>query len=204
MEGWLFSRKHQSKVTNRRTMAEKSDGKDEETDVESEIIEGAEPEILTPEQQMERDLEVALSRAEAAEKEITYREADLQNALKKSAKEKSKLIRYSGMNLARRMLGVLDDVDRALATVSDSAEIDEKYISDLNLLRDRLWQELSTDGVTLVETKGVIFDPNLHDAITTIPATDELPSGIIVEVMEPGYHYKDRLLRAAKVVVSTD
>ena len=74
-----------------------------------------------------------------------------------------------------------------------------KYI----LIRSKLWQELTQDGVTHIQAFNSDFDPNLHEAITTVPPTDEFPSGKIVEVLEEGYMYKDRLLKASKVVVSS-
>ena len=78
----------------------------------------AEEEVEEPEE--ERDpLEVALERAEFAEKEIAYKEAEIQNVRKRMMGEKADLIQYGGMGLARRMLTILGDVDRAMAGIED-------------------------------------------------------------------------------------
>ena len=147
------------------------------------------------------ELELAVSRAEKAEAEIAYKDAEVQNVRKKMAQEKSNLIRYSGLNLSRRMLSVLSDVDRALSSIGDDDE--SPMAVGMKLMRKRLWQELSSDGVDIIKTTGEMFNPAIHEAISTIPETEEYPSGTIVEVLEEGYMYKDRLLQASKVVVSS-
>ena len=147
------------------------------------------------------ELEIAISRAEKAEAEIAYKDAEVQNVRKKMAQEKSNLIRYSGLNLSRKLLSVLSDVDRAISSIDDD---DESPIAvGMNLIRKRLWQELSSEGVELIKTTGEMFNPAFHEAISTIPETEEYPSGTIVEVLEEGYMCKDRLLMASKVVVSS-
>ena len=67
-------------------------------------------------------LEEATQRAEKAEKEIAYKEAEIQNVRKRLMAEKSTLIQYGGMGLARRMIPILNDVDRALQQVEDGDE----------------------------------------------------------------------------------
>ncbi|MBT6972081.1 MAG: nucleotide exchange factor GrpE [Euryarchaeota archaeon] len=146
----------------------------------------------------------AEAKAEAAEKEIGYRDAEIQNVQRRLAKEKSELIQYASMNLSRRMLSVIDDVDRALANIPAEVSGEIKPVLDgLKLLRDKTWTELKASGVAAMESKGKPFNPKNHEALTTIPATEEFPAGTIIDVIEPGYMFKERLLRAAKVVVSS-
>lgn len=170
-------------------------GEDEPVIDEDESAELAEVEVIEID-----ELEIAISRAEKAESEIAYRDAEVQNIRKKMAQDKSNLIRYSGLNLSRKMLSVLGDVDRALSSIED----DESPMAvGMKLIRKRLWQELSSDGVELIQTTGAEFNPAIHEAISTIPESEEYPSGTIVEVLEEGYMYKDRLLQPSKVVVSS-
>ena len=147
-------------------------------------------------------LEEALARAEKAEKEIAYKDAEVQNVRKRLMAEKADLIQYSGMGLARRMLTVLGDVDRALGNLDkdDSSAVAQ----GLRLLRNKMWHELSADGVTPIEAKGKSFDPAKMEAITTIPASDAFATGHVVDVLEAGYMYKQRILLAARVVVASD
>ena len=147
-------------------------------------------------------LEEALARAEKAEKEIAYKEAETQNVRKRMMAEKSELIQYGGMGLARKMLTILSDVDRALSSLDD--EDQTPVAQGLRLLRNKMWHELSGEGVTAIEAKGKQFDPAKMEAITTIPASENFPSGSVVDVLEAGYMYKQRILIAARVVVSSD
>ncbi len=147
-------------------------------------------------------LEEALLRAEKAEKEIAYKDAEIQNVRKRLMAEKSELIQYSGMGLARRMLTVLGDVDRALDNLDD--EDTSAVAQGLRLLRNKMWHELSADGVTAIEAKNQAFDPAKMEAITTIPASEAFPSGHVVDVLESGYMYKQRVLLAARVVVASE
>ncbi len=173
------------------------------TDEEVEIASEEESEEV-PEPTMEELLALAEAKAEAAEKEISYRDAEIQNIQRRMAKEKSELIQYSSMNLSRRFLSVLDDVDRALKAIpEDMVEQNSSVVEGLTLMRDRIWSELEGVGVKSLDCKGKEFDPNLHEALTTVPADDDNPTGKIIDVIEEGYMFKEKLLRAAKVVVTS-
>tara|TARA_B100001093_G_scaffold379250_1_gene364597 strand:- start:3186 stop:3767 length:582 start_codon:yes stop_codon:yes gene_type:complete len=159
------------------------------------LADSVEVEVLDP-------LEEALMRAEKAEKEIAYKDAEIQNVRKRLMGEKAELIQYSGMGLARRMLTVLGDVDRAIENLDkDDASA---VAQGLRLLRNKMWHELSADGVTAIEAQNQPFDPAKMEAITTIPSSDAYPSGNVVDVLESGYMYKQRVLLAARVVVASD
>ena len=159
------------------------------------LAESVEVEVLDP-------LDEAIMRAEKAEKEIAYKDAEIQNVRKRLMAEKAELIQYSGMGLARRMLTVLGDVDRALDNLDkdDSSAVAQ----GLRLLRNKMWHELSADGVTAIEAKDLPFDPAKMEAITTIPSSDAFPPGNVVDVLESGYMYKQRVLLAARVVVASE
>lgn len=159
------------------------------------LADSVEVEVLDP-------LEEALLRAEKAEKEIAYKDAEIQNVRKRLMAEKAELVQYSGMGLARRMLTVLGDVDRALDNLDK--EDSSAVAQGLRLLRNKMWHELSADGVTAIEAKDQPFDPAKMEAITTIPASDAFPSGNVVDVLESGYMYKQRVLLAARVVVASE
>ena len=163
----------------------------EETTTEDSEIENVVEEIVE-----EIDpLTQAIQRAEAAEKEISYRDAEIQNVRKRLMSEKASAIQYGGMGMARKMLNILYDIDRALSVNEDEG---------LALIRSKMWSELSTDGVTKIETKGGKFDPTKMEAITTLPPSDEYPANSVIDELESGYMYKDRVLTPARVVVSSD
>ena len=178
---------------------ETSDSHDDETpdfeEVEEQIELAEHVEPVDP-------LEEAIQRAETAEKEIAYKDAEIQNVRKRLMAEKSALIQYGGMGLARRMIPILNDVDRALSQVDEDDE--SPVAQGLRLLRNKLWRELEADGIKAIDARGNEFNPATMEAITTIPASEQFPAGQVIDVLEPGYMYKERVLRAARVVVATE
>ena len=167
-------------------MGDNEDESENQPEEEIEVVE--EVEEIDP-------LAEALARADAAEKEISYRDAEIQNVRKRLMAEKAIAIQFGGMGLARKMLTVLADVDRALSVSEDEG---------LSLIRSKMWTELSSDGVTKIETKGERFDPTKMEAITTLPPSDDYPANIVIDEIESGYMYKDRVLTPARVVVASD
>jgi molecular chaperone GrpE len=170
---------------------EEADGTDPPSEEEVEVVE-EEPDPL----------EVALERAEFAEKEIAYKEAEIQNVRKRLMAEKADAIQFGGMGLARRMLTVLGDVDRALNGIDDDDE--SPVAQGLRLLRNKMWHELQADGVARIEAKGATFDPSKMEAITTIPPSEAFPNGSVVDVLEEGYTYKSKVILVARVVVASE
>ena len=167
---------------------------DETVEEQEEIV--VKDEVLEEEVVEEVDpLQQALDRAETAEKEISYRDAEIQNVRKRLMSEKATAIQYGGMGMSRRMLEVLADIDRALSVEENEG---------LTLIRQKMWSQLSADGVTLIETKSMSFDPTKMEAITAIPPTEEFPANTVIEEIESGYLYKDRVLMPAKVVVASE
>ena len=104
-------------------------------------------------------------------------------------------MQYGGMGMARKMLSVLGDIDRALSVNEDEG---------LGLIRSKMWSELSSDGVTRIETKDAKFDPTRMEAITTLPPSEEFPANSVIDELEAGYMYKDRVIIPARVVVASD
>jgi len=169
---------------------------DEEVVVEDTVADVPEDEIATVEEVEEIDpLTEALQRAEAAEKEITYRDAEIQNVRKRLMSEKATAIQYGGMGMARKMLAILGDIDRALSVSEDEG---------LSLIRSKMWSELSGDGVAKIMAKGEKFDPTKMEAITTLPPSDDFPANQVIDELEAGYMYKERVLIPARVVVASE
>ena len=167
------------------------------------VVEDVPVEEVQEEPVEERDpLEVALERAEFAEKEIAYKEAEIQNVRKRLMAEKSEVIQYGGMGLARRMLTILGDVDRALTGIEDDDQ--SPVAQGLRLLRNKMWHELQADGVSAIDAKDAVFDPSKMEAITTIPASEAYAAGTVVDVLEQGYMYKSKVLVVARVVVASE
>ena len=168
---------------------------------EDETVEDATDEVVEDEPiepTLEEKLAEAIARAEKAEAEITYKDADIINIRKRNASDRAELMKFAGFNLSGRILPVLDSLERAL----DNAE-DGPLTDGIRLTRDNLLDALQAEGVTPIEV-GSDFDPNVMEALTTLPASEEHPDGTVIQTLESGWMYKDRVLRPARVVVSKE
>jgi len=194
----MASREVQNTRSKRMNMTDEQDIEQEET---QDVVPLEEDEVVEEEVQVD-PLQEALERAEKAEKEIAYRDAEIQNIRKRSMQEKSEVMKFGSMPLARRMVGVLTDVDRALQSIDDD---DQSAVAQgLRLLRNKLWHELSAEGVAEIEAKSKPFDPSTMDAVMTIPATEQHPAGMVVDLLEAGFLYKEKVMVAARVVVASE
>ncbi len=173
-----------------------SDEPTEEVIVEQ-IDEIEEPKELT----LEEQLAEALVAAETAEKEITYRDADIANMRKRHSQERLDLIRYGSQNLSRRLIDLLDDFDRAVSSMPDNT--DDSIMEGITMMRNNLEKAIIADGGKKIQViEGQAFDPKQMEAITTIPPNEEFPLGVVVQILENGWMMHDRVLRPARVVVT--
>lgn len=194
----MASREVQNTRSKRRSMTDENDIEHNEA---QDAIHSEEEEVVEEEVQVD-PLQEALERAEKAEKEIAYRDAEIQNIRKRSMQEKSEVMKFGSMPLARRMVSVLTDVDRALQSLDDD---DQSAVAQgLRLLRNKLWHELSAEGVAEIDAKSKPFDPSTMDAVMTIPATEQHPAGTVVDLLEAGFLYKEKVMVAARVVVASE
>ena len=126
--------------------------------------------------------------------------ADFENYRKRVAKETSDALARGKAELARDLLPVIDNLERALATGSDAAT-HEALVEGVGLVLNELRGKLGNAGVESFDPTGEKFDPQVHEALSTQPA-EGTESGIVLETMEKGYRLNGQVLRPAKVVVS--
>ncbi len=126
--------------------------------------------------------------------------AEFENYKRRTAKERSELYKTAGQEVIQAMLPVLDDFDRATAEIAKAK--DKNLLKGVELIKNKFRETLKSKGLTemTVET-GDIFDAEMHEAITQIPASKESMKGKIVDVVEKGYQLGERIIRFPKVVV---
>ena len=180
-----------------RTTATPQNSMSDEESTEEQAEESA-PEEEEVELTIEEELAEAIARVEKAEAEITYRDADIVNIRRRAAIDRAELLKFAGFNLANRILPVLDSLDKALEAAEEGPLTD-----GVRLTRENLLQALQAEGLSQIEV-GSEFDPNTMEALTTLPASDEHPDGTIIDTLEDGWMYKDRVLRPARVVVAKE
>lgn len=102
-------------------------------------------------------------------------------------------------DVMQQILPVLDNLERAVVALSSQ---DPALAGGVDLVRVQLMQVLAGHGLTELDAVGHPFDPNVHDAIASVPSADHA-DGLVIEVVEKGYRTDAELVRAAKVVVAT-
>ena len=126
--------------------------------------------------------------------------AEFENYKRRNAKERIELIQTAGKEVIIDMLDVLDDCDRAQKQIEkseDNKEIKEGVLHVFNKLR----KILTARGLKPMETIGKEFSPDLHEAITEIPASSDDLKGKILDEIVKGYYLNDKIIRHAKVVI---
>ena len=160
------------------------------------------PGIENLQEEIEEDDETDKVRQELAEAKDKYLRlaAEFENFRTRTAKERIELVQTAGKDVIQSLLEILDDSDRAmkqLETSEDLATIKE----GISLVFNKLHSALQQKGLKVMDSKGQDFDPDMHEAITEIPAPTPDMAGKIIDVIQPGYYLNDKLIRYAKVVV---
>lgn len=126
--------------------------------------------------------------------------AEFDNFRKRTAKERNELIKSAGEDVIKSLLDVLDDAERAQTQMAKSDDI-ASLKTGMELIFNKLRNILAAKGLKKMESKGEEFNPELHDAITEVPAPSEKESGKILDEVQAGYFLNDKIIRHAKVVV---
>lgn len=128
---------------------------------------------------------------------LLRKQAEFDNFRRRNERDRSEFLQFAGMDLARELLPVLDDFERALKVECG----DRAYAKGIELIYQRLADVLKKMGVEPIESAGQKFDPNLHEAVVRVQ-TDEVEDQTVVEEFQRGYNFKRKLLRPAMVKVA--
>ncbi len=127
--------------------------------------------------------------------------AEFENFKRRTENDVSALMRRASEDIIRNILPVVDDFERSLKA-SKSGSDAETLLRGVEMIYQKFMKTLESLGVTPLETIGNEFNVDFHDALLQVPRTD-IPPQTIVEEVEKGYRYNDRVIRHAKVIVST-
>ncbi len=150
-------------------------------------------------QEQENTDKLQLELQEAKDKYLRLA-AEFDNFRRRNAKERIELVQTAGKDIIHSLLTVLDDAERAAQQLEKANDINALK-EGLSLVFNKLHNTLHGKGLRVMESMNQPFDPELHDAITEIPAPSEDMIGKVIDVVEPGYYLNDKLIRHAKVVV---
>ncbi|MDH3328435.1 MAG: nucleotide exchange factor GrpE [Desulfobulbaceae bacterium] len=161
--------------------------------------------FLDEAEQVEQDIETLRQEVEDNRDKLLRLAAEFENYKKRMERERASILKYAGENVLRELLPTTDNLERALEQASVNSEDFEKKIQGMvegiDLTRKGLLATLEKFEVYPIESVGKKFDPNEQEAMTMEPS-DEVPANHVLSEFVKGYRFKDRLLRAAKVVVS--
>ena len=129
-------------------------------------------------------------------------QAELQNYKRRKDEETERYLKYKNEELVKELLPIVDNFERAIK-MDDNDLSDEvsKFLSGFKLIYTNTVNILNKYEVTEIKAEGIEFDPTYHHAVLT-EHDDTKPSGVVLEVLQKGYMYKDRVIRPAMVKVN--
>lgn len=145
-------------------------------------------------------LEIANQKLAEEKSKYLYLYADFENFKKRSIKERSELIKFGWESVAREILIILDNLDRALEHMPTT--VDANWASGLKMVAEHFGATLQRQGVQKIDSLSKPFDPMVHEAVGQQPS-ETVAAGSVLKVVAEGYNLHGRLLRPAKVVVSS-
>lgn len=195
---------------------------EDQTDTDEEVSETAEDAGEdTPEAEAEGGDDKELTRAEkkAAKKQAkqdkkadAYKEqidqledrvkrqmAEFENFRKRTEKEKQAMFETGARSVLDKILPVVDNFERGLATVPEEKR-EDPFVDGMNRIYRQLLTELDNIGVKPIEAVGCEFDPNLHNAVMQVES-EEYASGVVAQELQKGYTYRDAVVRHSMVAV---
>ena len=134
-----------------------------------------------------------------AEKEKSMRiQAEMMNFRKRKEEEVSNLYKYANEDILKKLVSIVDNFERALSLKNEE---NKDFLEGFQMIYSNILNILTDNEVVEIDCLNKEFDPNFHQAVLT-EAKDGVESNIVIEVLQKGYMYKDRVLRTAMVKVS--
>ncbi|MBN1592534.1 MAG: nucleotide exchange factor GrpE [Candidatus Coatesbacteria bacterium] len=126
--------------------------------------------------------------------------AEFDNFRKRSIKEKEALIHYGEEELVMELLTTIDNFERAIAAAKEAGS-EGPFLEGMTLVHDQMMSVLKKRGLERIKSKGEEFDPNIHEAVLQ-EFSDEVPPNHVIDELQTGYMFRDKLMRPAKVRVA--
>ena len=171
-----------------------------QTALEEPTSEAAAPEAAAQETEQNAELEALQQKYNALYDQHLRLTADYDNFRKRATQEKDNLLKYGADKTLADVMPVLDNLERATASLSENSDPKMLYQS-FRMIYNQLTEGLAGQGLKRIEALGQPFDPNFHEAISQMESA-EYPEGTVAAVAQAGYMLHDRVLRPAMVVVS--
>lgn len=158
------------------------------TSIQSENLE---EKILVLEQEVNQYKELALRKA-----------AEFENYKRRTENDQLNLLKYAAESLIIKLLPIIDDLERSLEHMTEETDV-QKIKEGIRLVYNKFIKTLDEQGVKKIDSVGKPFSVEFHEALMQRP-DDSVPPHTVIDELETGYLYKDRVIRHAKVIVSED
>ncbi|WP_080874659.1 nucleotide exchange factor GrpE [Oceanobacillus timonensis] len=186
-------------------MAENEKKEEESLQEEQEIVDAAADETETETESadetndVEAQAEALKNEKEELENRLLRLQAEFDNYKRRTLKEREAERKYKAQDMVQELLPVMDNFERALQ-VEVSGE-NESILEGIDMVYRQLQDVFSSQGVSVIETEGADFDPNIHHAVMQVE-DDSVETNKVVEELQKGYLLKDRVIRPAMVKVN--
>ncbi len=158
---------------------------------------------------IEVKLEEALEKLNQLEKDnqelkdsLLRKVAEFENYKRRTEKDQLNFLEYAAESFIVKILPIYDDLNRSVAHLDEAKDIDS-IKEGLKLVLEKFKKTLEDQGVKKIEAKDKEFDFNYHEALMQ-QNSDDVPPNTVLQEVEPGYMYKDKVIRHSKVIVSQD
>lgn len=174
--------------------------KQSENEAAAEAVEGVESAEATQETELSETEKLTAELNDMEDKFLRAR-AEIANMSNRFKSERELLVRYRSQDLGKAILPALDNLERAMA-IEVQDEQGASLKKGISMVLESLNHALKEEGIEEIPAMGEAFDPNLHQAVQSVPAAEGVQADTIVEVLQKGYKLQDRVLRASMVVVA--
>ncbi len=136
---------------------------------------------------------------EQLEDKVKRQLAEFENFRNRTEKEKHSMFEVGAKSVIEKMLPVVDNFERGLATVPEDKK-EDPFVDGMNRIYKQLLTELENIGVKPIQAVGQEFDPNFHNAVMQVES-EEYESGVVAQELMKGYTYRDSVVRHSMVAV---
>ncbi len=170
--------------------------------VQNETQPGSEPDVFQQRiEELQRQLEDAQRAADTNKDMLLRKAAEFENYKRRSEADFANVVRNANEGLMTTLLPIISDLLRSLKSGAEQKDYDSFY-KGIELIHTKLMKVLESRGLQPFESVGKPFDVEYHDALLQVPSPD-VPPNTVLEEVERGYKLHDRVLRHAKVIVSS-
>lgn len=174
----------------------------EEESNEADTESGKNEEKIIDEEELISKIDKLRKEVEELNDKLLRRAAEFENYKRRTENEFQNMLKYAAEPIIIDILRVYDDLGRSLNHV-DEEKNKESLAQGIKMVFDKFSKVLEEKGIKKIECKGLEFDFNYHEALLQQP-TAEYPPNTVIEEVEPGYLYKDKVIKHAKVIVSKE